>query len=56
MFWQALNVLRKENFPEIPNPVLARKRKAPQRFEKGSTDHFLETPEDHYRKIFCKAL
>ncbi len=54
MFWQAL-MIRKENFPEIADPVLPRKRKIPQRFEDGSTGHFFETPEDHYRKIFYEA-
>jgi hypothetical protein len=51
MFWQVL-MRRKQNFPAIADPLLARKRRAPQRFEGGSTGHFLETPEDHYRKIF----
>ena len=54
MFWQTL-MRRKENFPEIADPVLARKLKAPKRFEEGSTSHFFETPEDHYRKIFYEA-
>ena len=53
MFWQAL--MRKENFPGITDPVLARLQKAPERFEEGSTGHFFETPEDHYRKIFYEA-
>jgi hypothetical protein len=43
---------RKQHFPEIADPLLARKWRAPQRFDRGSTGHFLATPEDHYRKIF----
>jgi hypothetical protein len=54
MFWKEL-MKRKQNFPEIAEPVLPRKRKAPQRFEEGSTGHFFETPEDHYRNIFYEA-
>ena len=54
MFWQEL-MKRKQDFPETADPVLARKRKAQQRFEEGSTGHFFETPEDHYRKIFYEA-
>ena len=54
MFWQEL-MKQKQDFPEIADPVLARKRKAPQRFEEGSTGHFFETPEDHYRKILYEA-
>ena len=54
MFWQTL-MKRKDDFPEIEDPVLPRKRKAPQRFEEGSTGHFFQTPEDYYRKMFFEA-
>lgn len=54
MCWQAL-MKRKEKFPEIADAVLARKRKAPQRFDHGCRGHFFEMPEDYYRKVFYEA-
>lgn len=42
---------------QVDAPTLPRKRKAPQRFQIGSTDgDFHTSSEDHYRQIYYEAL
>ena len=42
---------------EVNKPVLPRKRKAPARFEVGSSAvYFPDTPKEHYRQQYFKCL
>ena len=50
-------MLKKQPHTDISEPKLARKRKAPARFEVGSGEHFYpQTAEDHYGQIYFEAL
>ena len=55
LFWQ--NVMTQQEEKGINEPVLPRKRKAPARFEVGSSaGHYLDTPKEHYHQQYFECL
>lgn len=55
LFWQNVLLLQKEK--GVNEPILPRKRKAPRRFEEGSSDgHHPTTPKDFYRRQYFECL
>ena len=55
LFWDKVNRMANDN--DVDDPVLPRKRKAPQHLETGSAPaEFPATTKDHYRRIFFEVL
>ena len=55
LFW--LQVTKEAEKIDIDEPVVPRKRKAPLRFDPGSSSGTSATqPEDHYRVLYFEAL
>ena len=56
LFWE--KTTREADQLKVNEPSLRRRRKAPRRFESGSTDgySFPNTPVDHYRRVYYEAI
>ena len=54
LFWQ--RVTASANYFGVDKPVLTHRRKAPCRFDDGSTPTVHETVEDRFRVVYFEAL
>ena len=50
-------LLKAKQHPSIEEPSLPRKRRAPTRYETGSSEHtYPSTAQDHYRRIYFEVI
>lgn len=54
LLWEAS--VKAADLMDLDEPTVARKRKAPSRYESSSSNHFPATPEDHYRRLYFAAF
>lgn len=54
LFWQKITASAEEL--DIEKSSLPRRRKAPRRYDDGSSSTFPESVEDHYRRVYFEAL
>jgi len=50
-------LLKAQQHPSVVEPTLPRKRRAPTRYETGSSEHtYPDTVQDHYRRIYFEVI